>query len=64
MYKLFRNWTASNQHISELNSLSWVFMLQTNEISWSILKLSINFVKSKLNIVFNEEEQFGQCKLF
>ncbi|KAF0713388.1 protein FAM200B-like [Aphis craccivora] len=58
------DWAASNQHIPELNSLSWIFMLQTNEISWSNLKLSINFVKSKLNIVLNEEELFGQFKLF
>jgi len=28
-----KDWTASNQHIPELNSLSWIFMLQTNEIS-------------------------------
>lgn len=55
-----KDWTASNQHLPELNSLSWIFMLQTNEISWSNLKLSINFVKSKLNIVLNEE----QFKLF
>jgi len=59
-----KDWTASNQHIPELNSLSWIFMLQTNEISWSNLKLSINFVKSKLNIVLNEEELFEQFKLF
>jgi hypothetical protein len=33
-YKLCINylkvWTASYQHISELNTLSWIFMLQTN----------------------------------
>jgi len=39
-------------------------MLKTNEISWSNLKLPINFVKSKFKIVLNEEELFEQFEFF
>ncbi|CAI6360864.1 unnamed protein product [Macrosiphum euphorbiae] len=54
------DWTASNQHIPELNSLTWVCLSNKDEINWSNIKPSISFLKLNFNITLNEEELYEQ----
>ncbi|KAE9531248.1 hypothetical protein AGLY_010454 [Aphis glycines] len=58
------NWTASNQHIPELNSLTWVCLSKKDEINWSNIKPSISFLKLNFKITLNEEELYEQFKMF
>jgi hypothetical protein len=58
------DWTASNQHIPELNSLTWVCLSNKDEINWSNIKPSISFLKLNFNITLNEEELYEQFKMF